>query len=169
MCLVLYLQLNQVCFDDDGSSSPQDRLTLPQLQKQLLEDYGMELHFCFISRNEHKYVNFSLLTNLIHPSASPTMSLLWFFLCNTWEAVAEGAQRQMCACLLCAPCGTDFPWVTFASCAVDGKGTTTISICYLELCFKRAKKRLKPCTSGCRPGKYVKLFYILSGFSHIIF
>uniref|UniRef100_A0AAQ4PGR5 Nuclear pore complex protein Nup93 n=1 Tax=Gasterosteus aculeatus aculeatus TaxID=481459 RepID=A0AAQ4PGR5_GASAC len=35
----LWLKLNQVCFDDDGSSSPQDRLTLPQLQKQLLEDY----------------------------------------------------------------------------------------------------------------------------------
>uniref|UniRef100_A0A3Q1G119 Nuclear pore complex protein Nup93 n=1 Tax=Acanthochromis polyacanthus TaxID=80966 RepID=A0A3Q1G119_9TELE len=40
----LWLKLNQVCFDDDGSSSPQDRLTLPQLQKQLLEDYG-ESHF----------------------------------------------------------------------------------------------------------------------------
>ncbi|MEQ2267718.1 hypothetical protein XENORESO_009587, partial [Xenotaenia resolanae] len=40
----LWLKLNQVCFDDDGSSSPQDRLTLPQLQKQLLEDYGMMLH-----------------------------------------------------------------------------------------------------------------------------
>lgn len=37
---VLCVQLNQVCFDDDGSSS-QDRMTLPQLQKQLLEDYGM--------------------------------------------------------------------------------------------------------------------------------
>ncbi|CAL8292801.1 unnamed protein product, partial [Boreogadus saida] len=35
----LWLKLNQVCFDDDGSNSPQDRLTLPQLQKQLLEDY----------------------------------------------------------------------------------------------------------------------------------
>ena len=40
LCCVL--QLNQVCFDDDGSNSPQDRLTLPQLQKQLLEDYGRE-------------------------------------------------------------------------------------------------------------------------------
>uniref|UniRef100_A0A674PP45 Nuclear pore complex protein Nup93 n=1 Tax=Takifugu rubripes TaxID=31033 RepID=A0A674PP45_TAKRU len=39
----LWLKLNQVCFDDDGSSS-QDRMTLPQLQKQLLEDYG-ESHF----------------------------------------------------------------------------------------------------------------------------
>lgn len=47
---VFSLQLNQVCFDDDGSSSPQDRLTLPQLQKQLLEDYGMQLSFqCPIS------------------------------------------------------------------------------------------------------------------------
>lgn len=55
LCHVLSLQLNQVCFDDDGSSSPQDRLTLPQLQKQLLEDYGMEPHFCFSSRNDHKY------------------------------------------------------------------------------------------------------------------
>ncbi|PWA15460.1 hypothetical protein CCH79_00020719, partial [Gambusia affinis] len=40
----LWLKLNQVCFDDDSSSSPQDRLTLPQLQKQLLEDYGTHLH-----------------------------------------------------------------------------------------------------------------------------
>uniref|UniRef100_A0A3Q3J2F8 Nuclear pore complex protein Nup93 n=1 Tax=Monopterus albus TaxID=43700 RepID=A0A3Q3J2F8_MONAL len=40
----LWLKLNQVCFDDDGSSSPQDRLPLPQLQKQILEDYG-ESHF----------------------------------------------------------------------------------------------------------------------------
>lgn len=32
--------MNQVCFDDDGTSSPQDRLTLSQFQKQLLEDYG---------------------------------------------------------------------------------------------------------------------------------
>jgi len=29
-----------VCFDDDGASSSQDRLTLSQFQKQLLEDYG---------------------------------------------------------------------------------------------------------------------------------
>uniref|UniRef100_A0A3B3QGC9 Nuclear pore complex protein Nup93 n=1 Tax=Paramormyrops kingsleyae TaxID=1676925 RepID=A0A3B3QGC9_9TELE len=35
----LWLKLNQVCFEDDGGSSPQDRLTLTQLQKQLLEDY----------------------------------------------------------------------------------------------------------------------------------
>ena len=60
---VSFLQLNQVCFDDDNSSSPQDRLTLPQLQKQLLEDYGIlaiqfkfienckvPLFFCFIGR-----------------------------------------------------------------------------------------------------------------------
>ncbi|OXB54209.1 hypothetical protein ASZ78_013970, partial [Callipepla squamata] len=38
----LWLKLNQVCFDDDGASSSQDRLTLSQFQKQLLEDYGME-------------------------------------------------------------------------------------------------------------------------------
>lgn len=103
VCHVLYLQLNQVCFDDDGSSSPQDRLTLPQLQKQLLEDYGMELHFCFSSRNDQ-------MTNLILCLPSHL-----FFLRNTWETVAEGPQGQMCACLLCAPCGTDFPWVTFGS------------------------------------------------------
>lgn len=45
----LWLKLNQVIFDDDGSSSPQDRLTLPQLQKQLLEDYG-ESHFSAIQQ-----------------------------------------------------------------------------------------------------------------------
>ncbi len=38
--LCVHVQLNQVCFDEDGSSSPQDRMTLAQLQKQLLEDYG---------------------------------------------------------------------------------------------------------------------------------
>lgn len=42
------MQLNQVCFDDDGSSSPQDRITLPQLQKQLLEDYGTTTPFSFL-------------------------------------------------------------------------------------------------------------------------
>ncbi|XP_015224134.1 nuclear pore complex protein Nup93 isoform X3 [Lepisosteus oculatus] len=40
----LWLKLSQVCFEEDGGSSPQDRLALPQLQKQLLEDYG-ESHF----------------------------------------------------------------------------------------------------------------------------
>lgn len=95
----LSLQLNQVCFDDDGSSSPQDRLTLPQLQKQLLEDYGMKLHFCFSSRNDHKY--------------PPTALFHYLFLHSAWKAVAEGA--QMCACMLPVPCGKDIPWVTFGS------------------------------------------------------
>uniref|UniRef100_A0A2K6V4G5 Nuclear pore complex protein Nup93 n=1 Tax=Saimiri boliviensis boliviensis TaxID=39432 RepID=A0A2K6V4G5_SAIBB len=36
----LWLKLNQVCFDDDGTSSPQHRLTLSWFQKQSLEDYG---------------------------------------------------------------------------------------------------------------------------------
>uniref|UniRef100_A0A8C7DZK9 Nuclear pore complex protein Nup93 n=1 Tax=Naja naja TaxID=35670 RepID=A0A8C7DZK9_NAJNA len=40
----LWLKLNQVCFDENSSSAPQDRLTLSQFQKQLLEDYG-ESHF----------------------------------------------------------------------------------------------------------------------------
>uniref|UniRef100_A0A3Q2GH76 Nuclear pore complex protein Nup93 n=1 Tax=Cyprinodon variegatus TaxID=28743 RepID=A0A3Q2GH76_CYPVA len=53
----LWLKLNQVCFDDDGSSSPQDRLTLPQLQKQLLEDYG-ESHF---SASQHPFLYFQVL------------------------------------------------------------------------------------------------------------
>lgn len=50
-------QLNQVCFDEDGSSSPQDRMTLAQLQKQLLEDYGETHshyyihHFFFLNTN----------------------------------------------------------------------------------------------------------------------
>lgn len=81
---VLSLQLNQVCFDDDGSSSPQDRLTLPQLQKQLLEDYGMELHFSVSPTNDHKYSDFSFSTTMIHHFASATTSapfllsfLLW--------------------------------------------------------------------------------------------
>lgn len=64
-------QLNQVCFDDDGSSSPQDRLTLPQLQKQLLEDYGRALKFSFSSRNNYKYMNFSFLRIAAHRIASP--------------------------------------------------------------------------------------------------
>ncbi|XP_064414648.1 nuclear pore complex protein Nup93 isoform X2 [Latimeria chalumnae] len=53
----LWLKLNQVCFEDDGTSSPQDRLTLPQLQKQLLEDYG-ESHF---AANQHPFLYFQVL------------------------------------------------------------------------------------------------------------
>uniref|UniRef100_A0A3P9CF96 Nuclear pore complex protein Nup93 n=1 Tax=Maylandia zebra TaxID=106582 RepID=A0A3P9CF96_9CICH len=53
----LWLKLNQVCFDDDGSSSPQDRLPLPQLQKQLLEDYG-ESHF---SASQQPFLYFQVL------------------------------------------------------------------------------------------------------------
>uniref|UniRef100_A0A8C3GB87 Nuclear pore complex protein Nup93 n=1 Tax=Cyclopterus lumpus TaxID=8103 RepID=A0A8C3GB87_CYCLU len=53
----LWLKLNQVCFDDDNSSSPQDRLTLPQLQKQLLEDYG-ESHF---SASQQPFLYFQVL------------------------------------------------------------------------------------------------------------
>uniref|UniRef100_A0A3B4AWJ4 Nuclear pore complex protein Nup93 n=1 Tax=Periophthalmus magnuspinnatus TaxID=409849 RepID=A0A3B4AWJ4_9GOBI len=53
----LWLKLNQVCFDDDSSSSPQDRLTLPQLQKQLLEDYG-ESHF---SASQQPFLYFQVL------------------------------------------------------------------------------------------------------------
>ncbi|MBN3311040.1 NUP93 protein, partial [Amia calva] len=53
----LWLKLNQVCFEDDTSSSPQDRLTLPQLQKQLLEDYG-ESHF---AANQQPLLYFQVL------------------------------------------------------------------------------------------------------------
>ncbi|XP_056137865.1 nuclear pore complex protein Nup93 isoform X2 [Lampris incognitus] len=53
----LWLKLNQVYFDDDGSSPPQDRLTLPQLQKQLLEDYG-ESHF---SASQQPFLYFQVL------------------------------------------------------------------------------------------------------------
>ncbi|MFT7816859.1 nuclear pore complex protein Nup93-like [Arapaima gigas] len=53
----LWLKLNQVCFEEDGSSSPQDRLMLPQLQKQLLEDYG-ESHF---SASQQPFLYFQVL------------------------------------------------------------------------------------------------------------
>ncbi|NWX92033.1 NUP93 protein, partial [Nothoprocta ornata] len=53
----LWLKLNQVCFDDDGTSSPQDRLTLSQFQKQLLEDYG-ESHFAV---NQQPFLYFQVL------------------------------------------------------------------------------------------------------------
>uniref|UniRef100_A0A287BGY5 Nuclear pore complex protein Nup93 n=1 Tax=Sus scrofa TaxID=9823 RepID=A0A287BGY5_PIG len=53
----LWLKLNQVCFDDDGTSSPQDRLTLSQFQKQLLEDYG-ESHFTV---NQQPFLYFQVL------------------------------------------------------------------------------------------------------------
>ncbi|XP_016320834.1 nuclear pore complex protein Nup93 isoform X1 [Sinocyclocheilus anshuiensis] len=53
----LWLKLNQVCFDEDGSSSPQDRMTLAQLQKQLLEDYG-ESHF---SASHQPFLYFQVL------------------------------------------------------------------------------------------------------------
>ncbi|XP_077310846.1 nuclear pore complex protein Nup93 [Lithobates pipiens] len=53
----LWLKLNQICFDDDASSSAQDRLTLPQFQKQLLEDYG-ESHFAV---NQQPFLYFQVL------------------------------------------------------------------------------------------------------------
>uniref|UniRef100_A0A6J0UU95 Nuclear pore complex protein Nup93 n=2 Tax=Pogona vitticeps TaxID=103695 RepID=A0A6J0UU95_9SAUR len=53
----LWLKLNQVSFDDDGSSAPQDRLTLSQFQKQLLEDYG-ESHFAV---NQQPFLYFQVL------------------------------------------------------------------------------------------------------------
>ncbi|XP_077371741.1 nuclear pore complex protein Nup93 isoform X2 [Festucalex cinctus] len=53
----LWLKLNQVCFYNDSSSMPQDRLTLPQLQKQLLEDYG-ESHF---SASQQPFLYFQVL------------------------------------------------------------------------------------------------------------
>ncbi|XP_072254162.1 nuclear pore complex protein Nup93-like, partial [Pyxicephalus adspersus] len=53
----LWLKLNQICFDDDTSSSAQDRLTLPQFQKQLLEDYG-ESHFAV---NQQPFLYFQVL------------------------------------------------------------------------------------------------------------
>ncbi|XP_033899204.1 nuclear pore complex protein Nup93 isoform X1 [Acipenser ruthenus] len=53
----LWLKLNQVCFEEDSTSSPQDRLTLPQLQKQLLEDYG-ESHF---AAGQQPYLYFQVL------------------------------------------------------------------------------------------------------------
>ncbi|XP_039577240.1 nuclear pore complex protein Nup93 isoform X1 [Passer montanus] len=53
----LWLKLNQVCFDEGGASSPQDRLTLSQFQKQLLEDYG-ESHFAV---NQPPFLYFQVL------------------------------------------------------------------------------------------------------------
>ncbi|XP_015276875.1 PREDICTED: nuclear pore complex protein Nup93 [Gekko japonicus] len=53
----LWLKLNQVCFDVDGTNSPQDRLTLSQFQKQLLEDYG-ESHFAV---NQQPFLYFQVL------------------------------------------------------------------------------------------------------------
>uniref|UniRef100_A0A8B9Z2U5 Nuclear pore complex protein Nup93 n=1 Tax=Buteo japonicus TaxID=224669 RepID=A0A8B9Z2U5_9AVES len=53
----LWLKLNQVCFDDNGAGSPQDRLTLSQFQKQLLEDYG-ESHFAM---NQQPFLYFQVL------------------------------------------------------------------------------------------------------------
>ncbi|XP_026570103.1 nuclear pore complex protein Nup93 [Pseudonaja textilis] len=53
----LWLKLNQVCFDETSSSAPQDRLTLSQFQKQLLEDYG-ESHFAV---NQQPFLYFQVL------------------------------------------------------------------------------------------------------------
>ncbi|KAM8947376.1 nuclear pore complex protein Nup93 [Pelodytes ibericus] len=53
----LWLKLSQVCFEDDASSSPQDRLTLAQFQKQLFEDYG-ESHFAV---NQQPFLYFQVL------------------------------------------------------------------------------------------------------------
>uniref|UniRef100_F6V4L5 Nuclear pore complex protein Nup93 n=1 Tax=Xenopus tropicalis TaxID=8364 RepID=F6V4L5_XENTR len=54
---VFFVQLSQVCFEDEANSSPQDRLTLPQFQKQLFEDYG-ESHFAV---NQQPYLYFQVL------------------------------------------------------------------------------------------------------------
>ncbi|XP_028665210.1 nuclear pore complex protein Nup93 isoform X2 [Erpetoichthys calabaricus] len=53
----LWLKLHQVCFEEECSTSPQDRQTLPQLQKQLLEDYG-ETHF---AASQHPFLYFQVL------------------------------------------------------------------------------------------------------------
>nr|AAB49670.1 An4b [Xenopus laevis] len=53
----LWLKLSQVCFEDEANSSPEDRLTLPQFQKQLFEDYG-ESHFAV---NQQPYLYFQVL------------------------------------------------------------------------------------------------------------
>uniref|UniRef100_A0A8C5Q147 Nuclear pore complex protein Nup93 n=1 Tax=Leptobrachium leishanense TaxID=445787 RepID=A0A8C5Q147_9ANUR len=52
----LWLKLRQICFDE-SNSSPQDRLTLPQFQKQLFEDYG-ESHF---AANQQPFLYFQVL------------------------------------------------------------------------------------------------------------
>ncbi len=69
--LCVHVQLNQVCFDEDGSSSPQDRMTLAQLQKQLLEDYGETqspyIYFYLIEifiQNSYIYHTYSVKTGL---------------------------------------------------------------------------------------------------------
>ncbi|KAG8437674.1 hypothetical protein GDO86_008399 [Hymenochirus boettgeri] len=53
----LWLKMNQVCFEDEANSSPQDRLTLSQFQKQLFEDYG-ESHFAV---NQQPFLYFQVL------------------------------------------------------------------------------------------------------------
>ncbi|XP_053304486.1 nuclear pore complex protein Nup93 [Spea bombifrons] len=53
----LWLKLSQVCFEGDANSSPQDKLTLPQFQKQLFEDYG-ESHFAV---NQQPFLYFQVL------------------------------------------------------------------------------------------------------------
>ncbi|KAM4614069.1 nuclear pore complex protein Nup93 [Discoglossus pictus] len=53
----LWLKLSQICFEDQASTSPQDRLTLPQFQKQLSEDYG-ETHFAV---NKQPFLYFQVL------------------------------------------------------------------------------------------------------------
>lgn len=82
--LVLSVQLNQVCFDDDGSTSPQDRMTLPQLQKQLLEDYGTTLGFYLRLRIVHKYPLFFYCLYLFPLSEQ---LLQGFSRCKLWSPV----------------------------------------------------------------------------------
>lgn len=103
-------QLNQVCFDDDGSSSPQDRLTLPQLQKQLLEDYGRGLKFSFSSRNNYKYMNLSFLRIAVHHIASPPSS---FSIMSLPEH--RGTSTGLHGRAVCTSRDADFIWVTVCS------------------------------------------------------
>lgn len=64
-CVLCPNQLNQVCFDEDGSSSPQDRMTLAQLQKQLLEDYGETCSHHYV-HHDFFFLNTKCDVNIMH-------------------------------------------------------------------------------------------------------
>ena len=45
----LWIKLSQLSFDDDDENGGQERLTLAQLQKMLLEEFGNTLLFCLFA------------------------------------------------------------------------------------------------------------------------
>ncbi|XP_041077969.1 nuclear pore complex protein Nup93 isoform X2 [Polyodon spathula] len=86
----LWLKLNQVCFEEDSTNSPQDRLTLPQLQKQLLEDYVSQEHGDPPMIRRLNFIRLLMLYTRKFESTDPREALQYFyFLRNEKDSQGE--------------------------------------------------------------------------------